>query len=118
MDDLSDWLKAFYAGTPTGEPIATTASVLLDSIASQSATPAKARTPTWMPMSVTPGSTNPAPGVMGADGEIAPTGSVAGIPIPDIGEYFGRGIVIILGFIFVAAGLSMFREPLAQLAKA
>lgn len=117
MEGISDWLAAFYSGTPTGEPIRTTASILEDAFNAQSAAP-KSRTPTWMPMSVTPGASNPAPGVMGADGEVAPTGAVAGIPVPDIGEYFGRAIVIILGFIFVAAGLSMFREPLAQLAKA
>lgn len=115
MDDLSDWLTAFYAGTPTGQPIQTTASILTDALTSQAASPAKARTPTWMPMSITPGSTNPAPGVMGADGEVAPTGGPMGLP--DIGEFFGRAVVIILGFIFVAAGLSMFREPLAQLTK-
>lgn len=29
-------------------------------------------------------------------------------------DYFARGVIIVLGFIFVAVGLSLFREPLAM----
>lgn len=65
--------------------------------------------PTLMPQSVTPGASNPAPGgTLGADG--------SGV---DWQDWASRGVVVILGFIFVAVGLALFgRQPMVAVKQA